>query len=46
MIPAGFAASTPYCKARPGAKDAGKIVSTAGDEPIPGVVTDVTDGDI
>jgi sporulation protein YlmC with PRC-barrel domain len=36
---------TPLPKARPGVKDAGKIVSTAGDEPIPGDVTDVTDGD-
>lgn len=37
---------TPLPKARPGAKDAGNIVSTAADEPIAGVVSDVTDGDI
>lgn len=35
----------PLRKARPGVKDAGQVVSTAGDEPIPGVVADVADGD-
>jgi sporulation protein YlmC with PRC-barrel domain len=36
---------TPLPKARRGVKDAGKVVTTATDEPIAGVVTDVTDGD-
>lgn len=36
---------TPLRKARPGVKDAGHVVTTAADEPIPGVVADVADGD-
>ena len=35
----------PLRKARPGVKDAGQVVTTAADEPIPGVVADVADGD-
>jgi sporulation protein YlmC with PRC-barrel domain len=36
---------TPLPKARPGVADSGQIVSTAADEPIPGVVADVSDAD-
>ncbi|MDB5448197.1 MAG: hypothetical protein JWQ97_3514 [Phenylobacterium sp.] len=36
---------TPRRKARPGVKDAGEVVTTTLDEPIPGTVADVTDGD-
>jgi sporulation protein YlmC with PRC-barrel domain len=35
----------PLRKARPGVKDAGQVVTTAADEPIPGIVADVADGD-
>ncbi|HEX3407883.1 MAG TPA: PRC-barrel domain-containing protein [Caulobacteraceae bacterium] len=35
----------PRRTARRGVKDAGQIVETAGGEPLPGVVADVTDGD-
>ena len=36
---------TPLPRARPGVKDAGRVVATAADEPIPGAVADVSDGD-
>ena len=36
---------TPLPRARPGVKDSGRVVATAADEPIPGSVADVTDGD-
>ena len=36
---------TPLPRARPGVKDSGRVVATAADEPIPGSVSDVTDGD-
>jgi sporulation protein YlmC with PRC-barrel domain len=36
----------PLRKARPGVKDRGEVVSTAADEPIPGVVSDVADDDL
>ena len=32
-------------RARPGVKDSGRVVATAADEPVPGSVADVTDGD-
>lgn len=35
----------PLPRARPGVKDAGRVVTTAADEPISGTVADVTDGD-
>jgi hypothetical protein len=35
----------PLQKARKGVRDSGTVVSTAGDEPISGIVADITDGD-